>query len=352
MKFLHAILFVIPIALSLSSCGEKSSAANAPKTEMVPVKLMPLQKGGSNGTIAVSGQFTTDDEVILSFKTGGVINQMFVKEGDAVSQGQVLATLHLTEINAQVQQAQLGVEKATRDYQRTLNLYKDSVATLEQVQNVKTALDLATQQLSAARFNMGYAVIRAPKSGYVLKKMADAGQVVNAGTPVFETNGAKSANWILKVGLSDAEWAAVRINDKAIIKMDAVSGQQFEGVVSRKSEGVDPASGSFSADIKLSTKPATVAAGMFGKATITATQTETAVPTSWSIPYDAILDGDGRTGYVFVTSDNKTAHKVKVTIAGMEKDKVTINEGLENAGSLIISGSAYLSDNSSINPIQ
>ena len=91
----------------------------------------------------------------------------------------MLATLQLTEINAQVQQAQLGVDKALRDYNRTLNLYHDSVATLEQVQNVKTGLDLARQQLSAVQFNRGYATIRAPKSGFVLKKMADAGQVVS-----------------------------------------------------------------------------------------------------------------------------------------------------------------------------
>jgi RND family efflux transporter MFP subunit len=353
MKFFNVILLVVPIAFAASSCGERTSAATGLRTDLIPVKTLPLEKTGSNAPIFVSGQFTTDDEVILSFKTGGVINQIFVKEGDAVSQGQVLATLHLTEINAQVQQAQLGVDKANRDYQRTLNLYKDSVATLEQVQNVRTGLELARQQLGAAQFNRGYAVIRAPKSGFVLKKMADAGQVVNAGTPVLQTNGAQSASWILKVGLSDAEWAAVKINDKAAIRMESAAGQQFEGIVARKSEGVDATSGSFTADIKLTGKrPEAVAAGMFGKAVITPSENTLLTQTNWSIPYDAILDGDGSTGYVFVTKDNKIAHKVKVTIAAMEKEKAIINEGLEGAGALIISGSAYLADNSAIKVIQ
>ena len=147
-----AYIPLILIILAGASCGKKTSVAVNP-SDIIPVKLIPIEKGNSNDPIAVSGQFTTDDEVVLSFKTAGVINQVFVKEGDAVSQGQVLATLQLTEINAQVQQAQLAVDKAMRDYNRSLNLYHDSVATREQVQNVKTGLDLARQQLNAAQFN-------------------------------------------------------------------------------------------------------------------------------------------------------------------------------------------------------
>lgn len=354
MKLLNTLLLVIPLSAGISACSEKKAETNnTPKTEVIPVKVMPLQKGNSLKTISVSGQFTTDDEVYLSFKTGGVINKLYVKEGDAVKQGQLLATLNLTEINAQVQQATLGHEKAVRDYNRVMNLYKDSVATLEQLQNAKTAMELAQQQLSAARFNLNYSEIRAPRAGYVLRKMANEGQVVASGTPVFQTNGAQAAQWLLRVGLSDAEWAAVHAGDKAMIEIESLPGQTFEGVISRKSEGVDPASGSFVADIKLSSKPSAIASGMFGKATVTPAQANAAATAStWNIPYDALLDGDGSTGYVFVTSDNKTAVKTRVMIAGMEKDHILVSDGLQDAQNLIISGSAYLTDKSPIRIIQ
>jgi multidrug efflux pump subunit AcrA (membrane-fusion protein) len=69
----------------------------------------------------VSGQFTTDDEVMLSFKTTGIINKIYVKEGDAIQRGQLLATLNLTEIDASLEQARLALEKSTRDHQRIMN---------------------------------------------------------------------------------------------------------------------------------------------------------------------------------------------------------------------------------------
>jgi RND family efflux transporter MFP subunit len=317
--------------------------------DTIPVQIMMLKQQNSNANMAVSGQFTTDDEVMLSFKTGGIISSLNVKEGDAVKKGQLLATLNPTEINAQVQQASLAAEKAQRDYERVQNLYKDSVATLEQLQNGKTALQQAQQQLSIATFNRQYSEIHAPKDGYILHKLANAGQQVVAGTPVLQTNGANTGKWMLRVGISDAEWATLQLNDHAQIQTTALPGQMLQGVVSRKSEGVDAATGTFSADITLTgNKPQAIAAGMFGKAVIVPSRQVSAANGGWQIPYEALLDGDGTSGYVFVTDDNKTARKVKVTVGGINKNTVTINSGLANAKALIISGSAYLTDNSAI----
>ncbi|SDD41113.1 RND family efflux transporter, MFP subunit [Mucilaginibacter pineti] len=325
------------------------TVSNKGGADTIAVQVRPLKQQANNATIAVSGQFTTDDEVMLSFKTGGIISNLNVKEGDAVKKGQLLATLNPTEINAQVQQANLATEKAQRDYERAQNLYKDSVATLEQLQNSKTNLQQAQQQLKAAAFNRQYSEIRAPKDGYILHKLANVGQQVTAGSAVLQANGAEAGKWMLRVGISDREWATMQLKDPAIIQTTAMPGQLLQGVVSRKSEGVDAETGTFSADITITgKKPQAIAAGMFGKATIIPSRSSNAGNTTWQIPYDALLDGDGNSGYVFVTDDNKTAHKVKVTVAGIEKNTVTVSSGLADAKALIISGSAYLTDNSVI----
>jgi len=284
MKPIHALLLLLPLAVYTSSCNTDSKAGETKQTDAIPVKTITLGNSTAAGAINASGQFTTDDEAMLSFKTGGIIERILVKEGDAVRKGQVLATLNLTEINAQVQQAQLAYEKAQRDYQRAVNLHNDSVATLEQLQNAKTGLDLAAQQLKAASFNRSYSEIRAPKDGYILRKLANEGQMITSGTAVLQSNGAQSGNWLLRVGVSDKQWTAIQVNDDAIIETAAADGQSFSGKVSRKAEGADAASGSFTVDIKITgAKPNAIAAGMFGKATIqTAASTQTAPTSSWS----------------------------------------------------------------------
>lgn len=340
-------------AIGLSACGAGSAASEIPPQADIPVKLLPLQSQATAASIPVSGVFTTDDEVLLSFKTGGIIQRILVKEGDAIRQGQTVATLNPVEIDAQVQQAQLAFEKASRDHQRATNLYNDSVATLEQLQNAQTAKDIAGQQLKTAQFNRSHSVITAPRNGFVLRKLAAEGQLVQPGTPILQTNGAQSGNWLLRTSISNKEWAAIRLQDTALVEVESVPGKTFTGLVSRRSEGIDPATGSFAIDIRLTgEKPSNIAFGMFGKAVIrTAVQSKSTAGT-WSVPYDAVLDGDGNSGYVFITNDGKRAQKVKVTIAGMEKDHVIISQGLENARQLIISGSAYLTDSSTIRIIQ
>lgn len=209
-----------------------------------------------------------------------------VKEGDAIKAGQLLATLNLTEIKSQVQQAQIGVEKAERDFKRAGNLYKDSVATLEQFQNSKTALDMARQQISVLKFNQYYAEIRALKSGYVLKKLANDGQVVGPGTPILMVNGATN-NWVLKVGLSDQDWASVSIGDQATVTIDTEKDQNFSATIRAKSEGVDPITGTLWVTLKTNGIPAKkIALGIFGKANIQPKKKTNA----WVIPFDAVVE--------------------------------------------------------------
>ena len=132
-------------SIILAACNQAEPTSTQAE-DRIPVRTLSLMTDTMSQTFSVSGQFTTDDETLLSFKTGGIIQKLYVEEGDPVRKGQLLATLNLTEVNAAVAQAKLGLQKAERDFERANRLYLDSVATLEQMQNAKTALELARQQ--------------------------------------------------------------------------------------------------------------------------------------------------------------------------------------------------------------
>lgn len=349
MKTLKTILSLPLIAIVpfiLQSCIDgKSATSTIPKaSEPIPVKVLQLQKTSTNSVVTASGQVTTEDETLLAFKTPGVVDKVYVKEGDHVRKGQLLASLDLTEINAVVAQAGHNVEKMERDFHRVSNLYKDSVATLEQLQNVETALSVAKEQLQAATFNRSFSTIHAPANGYVLKKFVNGGQVVGVGDPVLLTNSASQGEWILKVGVSDREWSSIRINDKATITIDAFENKVFNASVTRKSETADPQTGAFTVELQIKSEGVKLATGMFGAAEIHSADKQS----SWSVPYESVLDANGGEGFVFITSDNRTAKKQPVVIESFNGTSMRISSGLENAEALIVSGSAYLSDNSPI----
>jgi RND family efflux transporter MFP subunit len=334
------------LAVGLQSCTDsKGDTQSVPRNaEPVPVHVMTLEKSSVSTVVKASGQLTTDDQTILSFKTSGVVSDVLVREGDLLKKGQVLATLDLREINAHVSQAKHGYEKAQRDFDRTRNLYRDSVATLEQLQNAETALAVAKEQLDVASFNKSFSTIHATANGYVLKKFVNAGQVVDVGDPILLTNGAGDGKWILKIGVSDKQWASTRLKTKATVTVDAFPGKIFEAYVIRKSETSDPQTGAFTAELRLDHNGEKFGSGMFGSAEISSSSTED----TWKVPYEAVLDANDNEGFVFVTVDDKTAIKQPITIASFDGTSIYISDGLESNMSLITSGSAYLTDNSPI----
>ncbi|MDP2043133.1 MAG: efflux RND transporter periplasmic adaptor subunit [Algoriphagus sp.] len=336
--------FILLLSLILFACGKKEIETKSnTQGERIPVKVMDLKQESFSSTIAASGTFSTKDETLLSFKVGGIVSKILVQEGDPVKKGQILATLDLTEIQSGLTQSKLVYEKALRDHQRAARLYQDSVATLEMFQNSKTALDIAEQQLKTTEFNLSYSQIRATQNGFVLRKFVNAGQQVSSGAPVLQINGANQGDWILQATVNDQNWNIISAGDQAIISTSNSDGVSSR--VLRKSQAADPATGAYWVEVAPDkASDLNLASGMFGKVIITPSQKQE----GWQIPYEAILDAQGSEGYVFVTDDGQEAKKVKVKLGKIAPNSVQVLSGLENHSKLIVSGSAYLTDDSTI----
>ena len=78
-------LSLIAITILLYSCSSKANETKIREAEKpIPVKLISVKEEAADNIIHLTGYLSTQDEVKLSFKTGGVIDKIFVKEGDKV----------------------------------------------------------------------------------------------------------------------------------------------------------------------------------------------------------------------------------------------------------------------------
>lgn len=330
----------------LAACsGHQETKQRSLSAATIAVKTAKVQFAEHNNVVSATGLITTENEAKYAFKIGGVIDRIYVREGQSFSKGQLLASLKLTEIESGVNQAAFGLEKAQRDYQRVSHLYQDSVATLEQLQNTKTAMDIAQKQWDAAAFNKQYAFVYASNGGFVTKKIANEGEVVAGGYPVLAINETVGATaWVLKAGLSDKEWATVQIGNEATVSIDAFPNQLFKAVVSKKLLAADQASGSFQIELKIEMAQAKPAVGMYAKAQIETGSKQRHA----SIPYSALIEADGDQAFVFVPQGQAHIKKLPVTIAGFDNSEVRIAAGLENVAEVIVANTAFLNEKSVI----
>jgi RND family efflux transporter MFP subunit len=340
-------LTIFAATLLLHSCGSADAEQSTESpSESIAVQVVPVNRGSHSQMITATGLLSTENEARYGFLIGGVIDRIYVDEGDNFKKGQLLARLKTTEIDAGVEQAQFGLEKAQRDYRRANNLLADSVATLEQVENAKTALDVAQKQLDAVEFNKQYTSIFAASDGFVSRKLANEGEVVGAGSPVLAINESNDkTGWTLKVGLSDSDWALVRIGDNATVQIPAFPEKEFSAKVYKKAQAAEPMTGIFQVELKLESNGSIPAVGMYAKAHI-ATSDSSGLA---SIPYDALIEADGDQAFVFVPSTQEgKVEKIPVTIAGFDNQVVRISHGLENVSQVITANSAFLNQNSAI----
>jgi membrane fusion protein, multidrug efflux system len=340
-------LFLISVAI-LSSCTKekKKEIPSSPLDESsIAVNLVAVQEIEHSLPIVSSGLVATETESRLSFKIGGVMKTIFVKEGQSVTKGQLLASLDLTEIDAQVSQARNSLDKTKRDLERGQRLFKDSAATLEQIQNLQTATQVAEESYRIASFNLLYSTIRATNSGKVIRKFLNEGELASPGSPVLIVNSSAQDEWIVKIGLPDVDWVRVKSGDRAKISVDAYPNVALDAEVKTVNEGADALSGLYQAEVKVRPGKYKLASGLFARVEI--------APSSKlklkSIPIEALVEGSGKKAYVFVVGESKTlVSKIPVQVAYLNGTQAFVSSGLENVQEVITSGSAFLTENSVI----
>lgn len=334
----------------LSACAKKDppAAASAPADEAIPVRTASVQQKNLSVPIHTSGWVTSTAEQRLSFKIGGVIRKIYAEEGDMVRAGQLLAVLDKTEIDAQVAQAQQVLTKAERDLGRVEGLYKDSSTTLEMLQNAGTAREMAKENVRVATFNQQYAEIRATKSGKIIKKLMNEGEITGPGTPVFVLFETGTNDWVVKANVSDRDWARIKKGMAATVELDAYEGTEFRCTVSDLAPAADPQSGLYPVEVRIAPSGRRFAPGLFAQVEITPAQGRP-YPV---VPIESIVEGNGKNAFVYVLQpDGSSVRKVPVQIAFIEDQQVVIAQGLEGASEVVTTGTPYLTEKKKVRKI-
>ena len=203
-KTLKFIVFIVLIFIAIYFLYGKFF-----KQEEAPKALTTrLEKGDIRGTVTAAGEVYARDLVDVGAQVSGQIKKLYVKVGDKIQKGDMIAQIDsVTQENEIAQQkaqlliheanlasAKIAAENAKTQYNRELQLYKRNAASKEAVENAKNsaALKEAEQkqieaqieqtklQLSTAETNFGYTKITAPISGTVVSVPVEEGKTVNS----------------------------------------------------------------------------------------------------------------------------------------------------------------------------
>jgi len=353
-KQLHYLIFImnkithmnktfalIILVLIIFSCtGNKKDTPQKP-TVQKNVRITRVKRDSLSIPVFTVGVLSSKTQSNLSFITGGIIERFFVEEGEFVEKDKLLVRLDMTEIRSRVNQAALGVEKAERDFKRIENLYRDTVATLEQYQDAKTALEVARTNFEIASFNRKNSEIRAPSEGKILRKLKESNEIVASGHPVI-VFASTETDWVLKVNLSDRDIVRISKGDSAWVTFDAYPGEIYSAEVSEIATSANLLSGTFEAELRLLDLPEMLVTGLIGNARISPPK-----ETCLLIPAEALAEAMGNTGIVFRIRDGNPV-RTRIGIKSITDSNIIITGDLVEGDSVITDGNAWLNEGEEI----
>lgn len=174
------IVFV-SIAGFLFSCRK-----NTPTLEINPlVKTTTVEAHEGDFSVTYPGLLKAASDVKLAFRVAGPIHKVWVKEGQYVKKGALLAQLDPRDYNLQYEAAAAEYKQVKGETDRVIELYKTNSVS-ENDYDKAVAAQKQAWALYHARLNaLQDTELKAPFSGYIQKKYFDSYEIVNQGIPVL-----------------------------------------------------------------------------------------------------------------------------------------------------------------------
>lgn len=200
--------------LMVAVIGGIVAARNAPLTLAVSRPVV-YKAGDRNPVLTASGYLVARHRATLSAKVPGRLAWLGVEEGTRVSQGQIIARLESTDLQAGRDQVEANLKQAELDLQRAEALYKDGVLDRASLDKLRTNVIALKAQLSYQDAQLENMILRAPFSGTVTQKLSEVGETVSPGS----AGGANAINAIATLADFDSLELEVEVNETGIVKL-------------------------------------------------------------------------------------------------------------------------------------
>jgi RND family efflux transporter MFP subunit len=352
-------VLVLGSSLITAGCsGSSTTAEAAPETTAVaPVVDVPVVKatvGDIESALEISGTLTPRTRVAVKPKLPGTLEQILVDIGDAVTEGQTIATLDRREIDAQadastaavavakasLDTAEASLASAVMEYDRAKNLFEKGALPRQRLDAAETAhrsavaqRDLATANLAQAnaalrraREIQKNATITSPVTGFVVERNYDAG-AMPGDLPIVVVADLRQMR--LEAGVSELEAGRLRVGMKARVAVQAKPGETFFGQLAAIAPEVDERNRHFKIEVRVPNDGRTLLSGMYATARIVEAAAQNAV----LVPKESVVTKDGKRVVQRVQGDTVTA--VEVTEGFADGSRVQIKQGLA-AGDVVL----------------
>lgn len=345
-------LVAFPVWRAISSRAKTTEVVPAePAAAPVPVALVTRQDLYTELHYYAEFRPYLEDE--LHAKVSGYVQNMYVDFGDHVKKGQILATLEVPELSAELDAAKAAQTKAEADYTDARLIYTrltevdkahPNLVAQQDLDNAESKYLMTKAAIAAAQADVekyqtlvGYTNIIAPFDGVITWRYADPGALIQAGTssdtqsmPLVRI----SDNYLLRMDfpVSLDYVKDIHDGDRVEVRVDSLGGKTLTGRIRRFTDKVQEDTRKMITEIEVPNPDLTLVPGMYAMATLKVQKR----PNALAIPIQAIPPG--QTSSVYVVNKQNEIEERHVKLGIDTPTQYEVLSGLK-AGDMVLLGS-------------
>ncbi len=351
---------LLMVGFQLSSCTPKTETTEPEPIR--PVRTVVAKVGEGFMWRSYYGSVQADLISKLSFRVGGVVEEIAVELGQRVSKGQLIASINDNDLILQLDQekaalleAQAEALNAKLQYERTQGLVAKGVVSQKEYESSdtknltsKAALQRHRKGVELAKKRLTYANLSVPVQDCTVSDLeAEVGENVNAGQIIATLNCGDHFEVLTHV--SENVIRDIYVGDRVTIRLNIYQGEEYQGIVSEVGAAVGNRS-TFPVVIRITEPGDRLRVGMAAEVRLKVSMDQ--LDGFIVVPFSSVgEDSIGRFVYLYESDENSVppghvgvARRVSVEIGQVTDEGISLKSGVKEGDRVITAGLRYLTD--------
>ena len=314
----------------------------SPEGKLPLITSITAKEAPFNHFVELQGSVETDQNIVVTPEMGGILQRVYVKEGQKVSKGQTLALIDDGGMSQQLAQMQVQADLAKTTFERQERLWNQKIGSEIQYLQAKSGYESQLKAINSMKQQLGKATVRAPFSGTIDDVITEQGSVVAPGQSqlmrIVSLN-----NMYVKTDVPETYITDV-VKGKDVELFFPVLGKTINAKVGQTGNYINPNNRTFNVEITIPNKDKMIKPNLTARLKINDYTNEKAI----MIPQSIISENSEGEQFVYkltTTIDKKaTAHRVIIKTGKTQGDVIEVLEGLTNGDQLIEEGARSVKD--------
>lgn len=298
--------------------------------------------------LELQGNVQTKQNVLIYPEMPGTLLRVYVKEGQKVTKGQLLATIDDGGMGSQLAQLKTQADLAKTTYERQKRLWDQKIGSEMQYLQAKANYEASENTVKQAQSQLGKSTIRAPFSGIIDNVIKDQGTVVSpgSGSEVFRI--VNLSDMYIEVDVPEAHLGGITEGKEAIVYFP-VLGDTVYTKIRQTGNFINPNNRAFTVEIPVPNEKGNIKPNLTARVNLNDYSNKEAIV----IPQSIISENAEGQQYVYVAEKTDEANKARVrkqiiTTGKTQGSGVEILSGIENGSELVKEGARSLKDGQNV----